>query len=248
MRLTLRSLSVASLLVLGLLNACGGKQLGEPDGGIITEPDGAVCVDINLATYDTSCNSDSDCSLIVGGQICSRSCLCPGAPVSASEVSRYQSAISVLPPAVQTCDCALLGVPRCVNKTCTICGPGSTDPSCNPDGGSGGADGGGGSDGTAGSDGSSGAEGGAGCVNIDLSTYDQSCNVASDCVVIVTGEVCSGSCACGGSPVNKSGEARWKAATAGIKFDACPCASEQVVCSGGMCAFCTDPKGCTDGG
>jgi hypothetical protein len=78
-----RIVSLASLIALAL-GACGGKQLGGGGGsggpgdagGVFTEPDGAVCVDIDLSTYDTSCNQASDCISITAGTICGGDCNC----------------------------------------------------------------------------------------------------------------------------------------------------------------------------
>src|SRR5580704_3121666 len=72
------------------------------------------------------------------------------------------------------------------------------------------------------------AEGGSGdgaaCVNVELSSYDQSCNVDADCVEITSGTICNGSCACGGSAINVDGKARYQSQVAGITTAGCPCA------------------------
>jgi len=94
---------------------------------------------------------------------------------------------------------------------------------------------------------------GQACVDIVLSTYDQSCNQASDCMTIQAGEVCNGDCACGGSPVNISGQARYDQAVSGIRFEGCPCpASPPPACIAGTCVSCGfgpgQPAGCPDAG
>jgi hypothetical protein len=126
-----RALARVSLLALGLLAACGGRQLGgNPDAGDFTGPDGATCVEIDPSTYDQSCTSDSDCILIKSGDVCSRDCLCGDSPVSASEMSRYESALSVLPPPSLGCACGDFGGAQCIHGECTLCGPGSTNAGC----------------------------------------------------------------------------------------------------------------------
>jgi len=80
------------------------------------------------------------------------------------------------------------------------------------------------------------------CVEIDVSTYDRSCNDVSDCTEIPTGAVCDGSCECGGTPVNVSGEARYKQAVSGIVFDACHCAEgASLACINNQCMFTGAP-------
>jgi hypothetical protein len=80
------------------------------------------------------------------------------------------------------------------------------------------------------------ADGGV-CVAIDVSTYDQSCNAASDCIVIQTGNVCSEECVCGSSTVNASEEARYNEATSGLLFsEFCDCPPEPVLeCTNHLC-------------
>ncbi len=228
-----RLAAAASLLVFTLLGACGGKQLGEPDGGTFTGPDGAACVDINAASYDTSCTTASDCTTIQTGTVCSGSCGCGGTPVNTSGLARYQAATSGL--SFEACPCAELPI-GCVNGQCTTCMFTTTSGACT-DGGETGFDAGPEAGDTGGGDG-----GGKTCVNIDVSSYDQSCNSAMDCFVIGTGDVCSGSCDCPDTPVNVSGQAQYNAAIAGIKFGMCGCPVRgSLACLGGMCALCGLP-------
>jgi len=77
--------------------------------------------------------------------------------------------------------------------------------------------------------------GAAQCVQISLSSYDQSCNVASDCTVIETGNVCSGSCGCGDTFINVSGEAQYEQAVSGITFGDCFCPSVEPQCVNNQC-------------
>jgi hypothetical protein len=249
--------STASLLVLGLMVGCGGKQIGsapdsgsgDSDGGTYTEPDGAICVDIDLSTYDQSCNQASDCTEIRTGTICTGQCVCGDSPVNASEQSRYAKAIAPITSSGLGCSCIGFA-PQCIHHTCTLCEPDSTDPECNQDGGTDGSEAGAGPDG--GSSFEGGEEGGA-CVNIDPAAYGQSCKKSSDCVAITSGSICDGSCLCGGSTINKSSEAAYEAAISGIHPGECECPAEgQPTCVEGMCVVCgfgsKMPSGCPDGG
>jgi hypothetical protein len=246
--LVARAAAAGLFLLLGLAAACGGKQLGASEnsgtggsggsgqggsggsGGGYNELDGATCVDIAASSFDLSCNSDSDCVSVPGfGQLCDGYYpMCALGTLNASSLSSYQSLLTPLTPAT-VYDCPE-GTPTCVKHVCTICAPGPGGAlTCEDET----SDGGGGSDGTTGSDGGE-------CVYIDLASYDQSCKSASDCVGIQIGEVCSGSCNCGGSLINQSGLARYENATRGIKFDDCPCAADGLPqCVEGKCTLCS---------
>jgi hypothetical protein len=229
-------------LAVALAGACGGKVDGSGGGAdagtdvvVFTEPDGARCVSLPLSTFDRSCASSSDCISISTGTICTDSCACGGSAVNASGEARYQAAISELD--LRACPCVALGQPACVGGMCMMCGFDSDDPACN-DGGVTVSDGG--------------ADAKA-CVDISLSDYDTSCTTASDCFGIQVGKVCSGSCECGGTLVNVSGQAKYEAAVSGIEFSECPCPSAgEPACLHGVCAYCgggsmTSPD-CPDGG
>jgi hypothetical protein len=222
-----KSLATAAVLTLGFLVACGGSVLeNNPDGGQYTEPDGAVCVDIALSSYDQSCSSTSDCVEITTGNICPGSCACGGTPVNKSGEAQYQAAISGIK--LDDCPCASDGVPACVAGKCILCTFDGKTPGCS-DGGSS-ADGGTGSDSSTGSD-------AAVCVDIDLSSFDLSCNKSSDCVGIDEGKVCSGECLCGGdAAINQSGLRRYNEEISGLKFAECECpAFPSPECVSGQC-------------
>ncbi len=99
-------------------------------------------------------------------------------------------------------------------------------------------------------DGGSG-EGGA-CVNIDLSTYDQSCSLDGDCILVAAGNLCPGACGCPASPINVKEQARYEAAVAPAHLLACPCAYPgSPRCVQNKCTLCTPNStepGCFDGG
>jgi hypothetical protein len=185
----------------------------------ISKADGGNCVDINVAPSDLSCASDLDCSLVRTGDVCSGQCSCGDTAVNATASSHFQSETASL--TLKACPCAFPGEARCVGGQCTLCGPGpgpsagcSNTGTAGDDSGTGNVDGGG--------PGISTGDGGR-CVGIELSTYDQSCSDAADCILIQTGEVCSGQCACGGQPVSISEQPRYEQATSGIAFGLCGC-------------------------
>lgn len=109
-------------------------------------------------------------------------------------------------------------------------------------------DGGAGSRSSSGSSGSSGpsasgGSSGATSAIIRASSFDKSCNVASDCIAIYEGNVCS-PCACPNAAIASSQQGAYAAqasqlrATCGAVGDvACgPCSSTTTVCAGNRCA------------
>jgi len=246
--MVLRAASAAAFFALGLAVACGGSQLaGGPgsgsagsggsggggsggSGGSMSAPDGATCVDINLSSYDQSCNHDSDCVAVAGGgQFCDGYCDCDMATINQSAVAGYTSALSAVTQG-PVCACPESGNPTCVDHVCQLCldiGGGST---CRRD--------------------EAGADGGA-CVTFELSTA-QTCKKDSDCGLVGTGLLCNGSCGCGTTPANQEGVSAYNAATSQITFAGCPCAvAGEPTCVEGTCALCLPgggTPGCPDGG
>jgi|HubBroStandDraft_6_1064221.scaffolds.fasta_scaffold376225_1 hypothetical protein len=252
---SLLPLVVLLLLMSGFAPACGGRVLGgvgsEEDsgtgggggasgggaggggfggggsGGGGGTGGGGRCIDLEVLPSDLSCGNDSDCELVGTGQFCNGQCSCGDTPVNAAAATRFQSETASL--TLVACPCAFEGEPRCIGGQCTLCRFGTDQPGCNEDGGitiieDGGifiSDGGDFDTGISTGDGPT-------CVDIELSTYDQSCNQASDCILIPTGELCTGQCDCGGSPVNISEQSRFNQATSGIKFAGCSCPIEAV--------------------
>jgi hypothetical protein len=87
---------------------------------------------------------------------------------------------------------------------------------------------------------------GAACVDIVLSSYDQSCTTSSDCIEISSGEICSNNgCRCGGSTINQSGEARYEAAIPAVAPGAfmCGCPRSGTRSAWGAHASCAIPQG-----
>jgi hypothetical protein len=93
-----------------------------------------------------------------------------------------------------------------------------------------------------------GAESGQ-CVDISASSFDTSCSSTSDCISITAGNLCPGSCLCGGATINASGKAAYDEATQGVGGAECGCALLGTpTCIGGTCTICgagtSDPPQC----
>jgi hypothetical protein len=144
----------------------------------------------------------------------------------------------------------------CGGRTADV-GSGSSGGSSS---GSSGSSGGGWSSGSSG--GSSGAPSGSGsttstsgsstgaCINVNPSSFDQSCNLSSDCVAIVSGTICTGECLCGGNAaINVSDQSRYFAEVKAVVLGMCGCpAGAPAACSNHTCVACTgrpsDPPEC----
>jgi hypothetical protein len=204
----------------------GVAEAGERDSGVKaadsgadtgTTDSGSKCVDFEPTPSDLACGSDQDCALVRSGEVCKGQCSCGDTPVNAGAAARFAS--DTAPLDLASCPCAFPGEARCLAGQCALCGPGSNQPAGCADAAAP----------------PPGTDGGM-CVNIDLSTYDQSCVLASDCIVILTGQVCSSECNCGGSPVNASEQRRYDEATSGIRFGECSCPVETAPsCVGNKC-------------
>jgi hypothetical protein len=141
--------------------------------------------------------------------------------ISASDESKYQQALSSI--TLGDCNCPARPGPECIDHVCTI-----ADEL--------------GDAGVTIYDGGASTDASSTCVDIDLSSYDQSCTKTSDCVEITSGDICPDSCLCGGSTINKDGETKYEAAIAGIKTEPCHCAAGPVPqCVHGKCSMPLPP-------
>ena len=131
-----RIVGAASLLSLGILAACGGKQSGGSggSGGVYDEdePDGATCVNLDTASFDQSCEKDSDCVAVAGegsddggfgtpfypGTFCNGYCGCRLATINGSAQASYEAALSPVTPGI--CSCPAVTPPSCKNHLCTM--------------------------------------------------------------------------------------------------------------------------------
>ncbi|MEO7108924.1 MAG: hypothetical protein ABI183_00685 [Polyangiaceae bacterium] len=93
------------------------------DSGVTTIVDASVCIDLDPADYDTSCNADTDCIDITAGEICSGyNCTCGGATISTKDQDKYDALFNSIHPSTgPICSCPYFGTPRCVQGTCTFC-------------------------------------------------------------------------------------------------------------------------------
>ena len=203
--------------------ACGGRALeqggGAPDSGPNT--DAATCVTVDVSTYDRSCTRASDCITISAGTLCDGDCRCGGSTVNADGMAAYDSATSSL--SLGDCFCPSTPAPQCIDNQCTICTGAPSDPSsCGV---------------------MVGDDTGPSCVDVDISSFDVSCRNDGDCIEVTTGEICSDSCACGGSAISATEEQRYEEETSGIPTEACPCVSAgSPRCVAGSCAICPPPS------
>ncbi len=246
---------IATVSLLAAFGACGGKAtVFVPDsgsgtrseGGASTMQDAQACVVVDLSTYDQSCDQDSDCVSVESGPVCDGYFAfcdtqgCGGATIRASEQPRYQRAISAVSPAPLPYDCPLCQNPVCLDHTCTLFQDGGTVAENDADD----------------SDDEGDASDGGACVNVDLTGYDVSCTTNSDCISVTSGDICPGSCACGGSTISQSGEAQYEAqygaAISRIPLGTCGCPLSGIPeCVGGTCVVCGPLFGlpaCPDGG
>lgn len=86
-----------------------------PDAGT---SDGGACVNVDLSSYDTSCNQASDCTAISTGQICTGGCACDNALINASALPQYQQATSSVHPLA--CSCPAFPLAQCIQHKCVI--------------------------------------------------------------------------------------------------------------------------------
>jgi hypothetical protein len=93
---------------------------------VFVEPDGNVCVAIDVSTYDTACTEDSDCIEVNQGAICTGSCLCGGASINKVDQGRYSSVVNEI--STELCPCASWGPPVCNGGKCASCQPGPNRP------------------------------------------------------------------------------------------------------------------------
>lgn len=180
----------------------------------------ARCVSVDPSSYDQSCNQASDCVYVIAGQVCNQTCNCGNALINATSRPQYEQAIASI--RLSQCFCPNEPVPQCIHHECVIPPSDAGTPA---------------------------SDAGA-CVNVDVSTYDQTCSADSDCMEVTGGAVCTGACACGGSAINVDGKARYEAAVAAVKPAQCFCpAGGFPRCVQNHCRLCGGPSGsCGDGG
>ena len=267
-RFVVRTLVV--LLLAALATACGGKTIMTADG-VTVESSANGCIDIEVSSAALTCTTDQDCTVALVGP----GTVCPGAGTGCGGFPMNNAAAALVNaearPLLTGISFPCPNIPnvslRCFRGQCTDCvgDPGESEGCyvATADGGTvtvdaGEFDSGAGTTDGGESDGSvdtidATEDAGKACVDIDLSTYDTLCVENIDCITIQSGEVCSGSCDCGGSPVSASEQARYDRATSGIVFAACPCASGGLLeCIAGTCVICgygpNQPAGCPDAG
>src|SRR5258708_1442462 len=79
----------------GSTGGVSSSGAGTSSGGTTASYDAGHCVDLDVLTYDTSCEVDSDCIDVTAGRICdSYPCTCGGTAISAIGQSRYDAALA----------------------------------------------------------------------------------------------------------------------------------------------------------
>ncbi len=197
--------------------------------------DGSACIEIVASSFDQSCQTSGDCIPIATGQLCAGyTCLCPGAAaINVSGQASYDSALSSIRSGTgPLCQCPASPAPLCLGGVCTACSGLPTDPpACH----------------------STAPDAGSACVNVDLSTYDQSCQTSDDCIIVTAGLRCPGACDCGGAAVNVSEQHRYQNSVGSLDTLDCPCAAEgPAACIENRCTVCAvgpnAAAGCPGGG
>jgi hypothetical protein len=116
------------------------------------------------------------------------------------------------------CPCAVAGMAACVQGLCANCGGPDSPPGCGPTGIDAGPPG--------------------RCADIEVGDYETTCQHASDCTLIYSGEFCSGDCLCPNATINQSGYSQYEEAIAGIPGGDCACPGvPDPVCAQGRCAL-----------
>lgn len=112
------ALAGAAFVVLLAQGSCsdGGGDTG-------AEADGGTCVEIDVTSADTTCASDSDCTSIIAGMVCPKSCDCPGTAVNNGAAAQFAPLTSPFP--FTTCSCPYEFSPSCVRGQCTLVYPGT---------------------------------------------------------------------------------------------------------------------------
>jgi hypothetical protein len=191
----------------------GGTAGTTATGGMAgtTSVDAATCGVIRASDYNQSCKADSDCVRVFSGDTCV-ACPCPNSTINKNAAAGYHPLIPVGGPA---CACPMPGIPTCVSGVCTICPPAGCPVK---------------DSGTTSVD-------AAVCGVIRASDYDQSCKVATDCVLVVEGDTCSGGCSnCQNATINRVAAAAYHPNFKGL---ICPCpAPPMPSCVAGVCTAC----------
>jgi hypothetical protein len=180
------------------------------------------CVDIEPSSYDQSCKADSDCVAISSGDICTGyDCTCPNASINKDDQTRYEQLFSSVQPGPgPLCECPALGFAHCVESKCTFSLFEQKD--AGPDS----------------------AKDGGTCVDIEPSSYDQSCKVDSDCFAISSGDICPGyDCACPNAAINVDDKASYEKVFSSVQpgpGPICECPALGLArCVQSVCSFVT---------
>jgi len=104
--------------------ACGRTNVALTARSDAVPPaDAPVCIDIDRASYDTSCRTNSDCILINTGRICAGyNCLCGNAAINVASQPKYEATFNAIPRSTGVlCQCPAQDRPRCIRGSCVLC-------------------------------------------------------------------------------------------------------------------------------
>jgi hypothetical protein len=77
------------------------------------------CVNIDLASFDRSCRTDSDCMAVRGGMACPSGCACPNTAINVDDRLMYEETVASLPFTLGTCPCPSGPPHLCTQGVCT---------------------------------------------------------------------------------------------------------------------------------
>jgi hypothetical protein len=81
----------------------------------------AVCVQVDVSTYDRSCKTAADCIYIQTGTVCRGDCACGNALVNADGKAKYMNTLE--PLALLHCACYSGPMVQCVQGQCAAAPP-----------------------------------------------------------------------------------------------------------------------------
>lgn len=153
--------------------------------------------------YDQTCQWDSDCDLVRGGDVCGCGMICPAA-IASTALDEFNSDVEAV-------DCTNVTPGPCPGAACQQMIPVCSSGDCEA----------------------------IPKLNVTPGQFDQTCDVAEDCMLINSGEICS-ACDCDRAAINVADADAYQDLVGDIDCNPGPntCNCEppnEVVCDEGMC-------------
>ena len=192
---------------------------------------GVACPVVDLASFETTCVTDSDCMPILTGNWCQYgcpSCQPANAAINTSGAALYESETTL--PYENSCGCIADNAAACVAGQCVLCPGGACGDGGQPEGGYPGVIVGLSDD------------AGKACVQVDLASYGRACSEAGECVPVQQGEVCNDQCYCEpDAAINTAEEPTYFRSLGVVNLATCDCPypPPSPACVGGKCVPCT---------